>query len=193
MDPNEENRITFYISDAWGYRPVKQEEATEIFYPAENPEGTTDMKGTLTQWTDLVFPEKCSYFAQQIAAAAPPKPRLPAVTAGSRIPPFTPGPIGGGGIPSIIAGTNKRPSGAQPLGNTFASNLQQQPGLTASKVPIGSGNNNNKVGIVSSNSPGAPGGPPGLVLNTNSPIASASQALVSNSGRLPGPNFPASG
>lgn len=66
IDPNEKDQITFYIADAWGYRPVAQQVATEVFFPADNPAGTTDMKGTLVQWANLDFPAKCTYFAERI-------------------------------------------------------------------------------------------------------------------------------
>lgn len=67
--PDARNQMTFYISDAWGYRPVRQDESVEIFYPADNPEGTGHMNGKLTSWSDLVFPDMCAHFAERIASS----------------------------------------------------------------------------------------------------------------------------
>lgn len=64
------NHMTFYVSDAWGYRPLRQGQDIEIFYPAENPEGTGHMNGSPTKWADLFFPEPCAHVAERIASSS---------------------------------------------------------------------------------------------------------------------------
>ncbi|XP_021968195.1 collagen alpha-1(I) chain isoform X2 [Folsomia candida] len=185
LDPNEEDQITFYISDAWGYRPVKQEQPVEIFYPADNPEGTGHHNGKLTPWADIVFPEKCIYFAKEIAAAVPKK----ASTASSRRP------IG----VSYSSTLQQSPHTTTPLlPFTSSPALKQQSTHTSSSPPFtpssptvrggGSG------GAPTTTNPFAGGDRrrpnsflnPGFKSITNTPTALASEAIGSNSGGIDG-------
>lgn len=74
--PDNKNHMTFYISDAWGFRPVRQGESVEIFYPADHPEGHEHghghehHTGTQTKWEDLFFPEMCANMAERIASSS---------------------------------------------------------------------------------------------------------------------------
>lgn len=68
--PDTKNHMTFYVSDAWGYRPVKFGEDLEIFYPADNPPGTGHMNGQMVKWQDLVFPEMCTNIGDRIASSS---------------------------------------------------------------------------------------------------------------------------
>jgi integrin beta 8 len=38
VDPNGKPRVTFYVSDGWGYRVVKRGEAVELFLHPHNPQ-----------------------------------------------------------------------------------------------------------------------------------------------------------
>lgn len=38
IDPNGKPRVTFYVSDGWGYRVVKRGEPVELFLHPHNPQ-----------------------------------------------------------------------------------------------------------------------------------------------------------
>lgn len=52
--------------DAWGYRPVSTGDSLKLFYPADHPEGTSEMKGVMREWAQLSFPKQCTNLEQDI-------------------------------------------------------------------------------------------------------------------------------
>ncbi|CAL8115452.1 unnamed protein product [Orchesella dallaii] len=169
--PDSPSQMTFYISDAWGYRPVRQEDDIEIFYPADNPPGTGHMNGQKTKWADLIFPEMCAHLAERIASSSNVVTNGP-TTLGSSHPAgskfqtsFQPNTVGPVTVPQpstsgFVKNTPGQPAGITP--STFG-----RPTGIAQITPAGS------TGPIRTNS----GGPTGNA-QTNSPVPSDSFDVI---------------
>jgi len=65
VDPTDKPQITYYVSDSWGYRPLPVGHPTKLFFPADHPQGATEMKGVERQWLELEFPKQCANYEQE--------------------------------------------------------------------------------------------------------------------------------
>ena len=113
IDPTDKPQITYYISDSWGYRPLPVGHPTKIFYPADHPEGATEMKGIERQWIELDFPKQCANYEQEaltqveVGNPNPPTRVSPPINFVPSASPLTRGPTG---LPTTVV-TAYKPTG----------------------------------------------------------------------------------